>query len=134
MRKITRQVCDQVRRRLGLAASSEAVAAELGVVRATVRQRYTAHELRVWDAMVRAARVREERRAVAKALRSRMLREGRVLSFWEADLPWNQLERLGGYNRILREAGVPPIRAGRPRRSARPAPGLASARHWQGAQ
>lgn len=135
MPKITRQACDQLRRELGLAASPEAVAARLGVTPMTVLKRYTRHERRVWAALVKAAQVQAERATVAKALRSRMLREGRVLSFWEADLPWDLVDRLGGYNRILREAGVPPIRAGRPRRSARPSTlGLATARHWQGAR
>ena len=134
MPKITRQACDQLRRELGLAAPPEAVAARLGVTPMTVLKRYTKHERRVWVALVRAAKIRAERAVVARTLRSRMLREGRVLSFWEADLPWDVVERLGGYNRILREAGVPPIRAGRPRRSARAALGLATARHWQGAR
>jgi hypothetical protein len=134
MQRITRQACDAARHALGPDATPEMVAEAVGGAVSTVLSRYTVRERKLWRIRIRSGPLKAERAAVVKALRSKMLREGRVLTFAESGLPMDQVRRLGGFTRLLREAGARPIRAGRPPKVPRPQAwtgGLASARHWQ---
>lgn len=135
MRPITRQACDHWRKTLGLHVPPEEIAARVGGKVSTVLARYTRPERRVWRATIRAKAVAAERAEVVRQLRSRMLREGRVLTFAESGLDMDTVRRVGGYHRLVREAGATPIRVGRPS-PTKPRPvgrvgGLTTARHWQ---
>jgi hypothetical protein len=132
--EITREVCDAARAHLGMTATPSQVAKYLKCGPNTVRRRYTIKEQRKWTALIRKARREAAIDRAARKVLSVFRRTGKLPLAHDSGVTTNLMNAAGGYNAIVKRAGLLPRKPGRPRKGALPLlqPPPPKVKHWQG--